>query len=311
MENVLNVTLPFFAIVACGYLGARLKLFSTDAIGGLNALVWYFALPCLIFRAIALRPVAEILDIPFVAGWAMGAWAVYLVTGLLGRALFRVPLGAALLQGQAAALSNIGFMGIPLLIALIGEKAAVPAVLAMLTNQILLQTPTIALLEYARNRQGHPLITAGKVLKGFILNPLVLSAALAAAVAWSGVTVPSAVDSFTGFLGRAAGPCALFSIGAKLAGRPVTDGFAEASFIAFCKLFLHPLAVWVVMFHVLPIDPERATIAVLSAALPIGGNVFVLAQKFDMHAARISSAILVSTAGAALTFAFLAAHLVP
>ena len=112
-------------------------------------------------------------------------------------------------------------MGLPLLIALVGEKAAVPAILAMLTDMVLIQTPTMALLEVARNRDGHPLATAGKVLKGFAANPLVLAVAVAAAVAATEIPVPVTVDAFTRILGQAAGPCALFAIGAKLAGQPV------------------------------------------------------------------------------------------
>ena len=56
-------------------------------------------------------------------------------------------------------------------------------------------------------------------------------------------------------------------------------------------------------------DAERATIAVLLAALPIGGNLFVVAQNFGIYAARSSTAILVSTALAVVTFSALAAYL--
>ena len=219
MENILNITLPFFALIGCGFAAAKFRLFPTDAIGGLNAFVWYFALPSLVFRGIALRPVAEILDLPYVAGWAVAAWSVYILIGFLGRLLFSAPLGVSLLQGHAASLSNIGYMGLPLLIALVGEKATVPAILAMLTDMVLMQTPTMALLEVARNREGHPLATAGKVLRGFATNPLVLAVAVSVAVAATEIPVPAAVDAFTRILGQAAGPCALFAIGAKLAGR--------------------------------------------------------------------------------------------
>ena len=147
MGTIFNVTLPFFALIACGYVAVKLKVFPESGIAGLNAFVWYFALPCLIFRALALRPLAEMLDAPYIAAWALGGWAVYALVGLLGRILFRVPLGVSLLQGQAAELSNIGYMGLPLTIALFGDVATIPAVLAMLTDMVLVQTPTMALLE--------------------------------------------------------------------------------------------------------------------------------------------------------------------
>jgi hypothetical protein len=311
LDTIFNVTLPFFALIGCGYAAARLRIFPQEGIAGLNAFVWYFALPSLIFRSLALRPLAEIVDIPYVAAWAIGGWAVYIVTGTLGRLLFRVPLGVALLQGQGAELSNIGYMGLPLLIALFGEQATVPAVLAMLTDMVLVQTPTMALLEVARNRHGHPAATAWKVIKGFATNPLVLAVAAGGLVAALKVALPVPVNSFTEILGRSAGPCALFAIGAKLAGQPVADGLAEVALIAAGKLFLHPLAIWATMSVAFGGDSRRTTIAVLAAALPIGGNLFVVAQSFGIYAARSSTAILVSTAAAVVTFSLLAGWMAP
>ena len=204
--------------------------FPTNAIGGLNAFVLYFALPSLVFRGIALRPVAEILDLPYVAAWAdcrLGR----IRSDRLSRQgpVFKSPFGVCLLQGQGAELSNIGYMGLPLMIALVGEKAAVPAILAMLTDMVLVQTPTMALLEIARNRHGHPLATAGKVLRGFASNPLVLALAVAATVAGLAGSGPGTGRCLHRILGQAAGPCALFAIGAKLAGQPVADRFSEVA----------------------------------------------------------------------------------
>lgn len=311
MGTIFNVTLPFFALIGCGYLAARLRIFPEAGISGLNAFVWYFALPSLIFRALALRPLAEILDIPYVAAWAIGGWAVFVAVALLGRALFKVSAGVALLQGQGAELSNIGYMGLPLLIALFGDVATVPAVLAMLTDMVLVQTPTMAMLEVARNRGGNPAAVAGKVLKGFLTNPLVLAVAAGGAVAAFQLSLPVPVASFTEILGRAAGPCALFAIGAKLAGQPVADGFAEVGMITAGKLLLHPLAVGLTMSLAFGFSDPRTRIAVLLAALPIGGNLFVVAQSFGIYAERASTAILVSTGLAVVTFSLLAGLLVP
>ena len=75
------------------------------------------------------------------------------------------------------------------------------------------------------------------------------------------------------------------------------------------KLILHPLAVWVSMAFLFGMDAERVTLAVLLAALPMGGNPFVVAQNFGIYAARSSTAILVSTALAVASFSALAAYL--
>ena len=50
MQAILAVTVPFFALVLCGYLAARRRVLPESAIPGLNAFVLYFALPCMLFR---------------------------------------------------------------------------------------------------------------------------------------------------------------------------------------------------------------------------------------------------------------------
>lgn len=309
MGAVLNVILPFFAVIGCGYLAARRRLLPEGAIAGLNAYVWYFALPCMAFRALAMRPLAESFDGGFVLGWLAGGWAVYLVTAGLGRLLFKAPMGVALLQGQGAQLANTGYMGMPLMLALYGEGAAALAVLAMLIDLVLVQVPTMALLEVSKARGGAPLAAAAKVLKGFTRIPVVLAVAAGAVVAGLGLPVPDALAFFTELLGRTAGPVALFAIGASLAGRRVTDGLGEIGLISLGKLVLHPLFVAAGMSVTLGMDNPRAMIAVLLAALPVGGNLYVVAQNYGIYAGRISSTILISTAVGVASFSALAVAL--
>ena len=174
---------------------------------------------------------------------------------------------------------------------------------------VLVQVPTMALLEVSKARGGAPLAAAAKVLKGFVRIPVVLAVAVGAAVAGLGLPVPDALAFFTELLGRTAGPVALFAIGASLAGRRVTDGLGEIGLISFGKLVLHPLFVAAGMSVALGMDNRRAVIAVLLAALPVGGNLYVVAQSYGLYAERISSTILISTAIGVASFSVLAVAL--
>jgi len=68
--------------------------------------------------------------------------------------------------------------------------------------------------------------------------------------------------------------------------------------------------VWGSMTLVFQVDWSWTRVAVLAAALPIAGNVFVVARNFDVYAAQASTAILVSTLAAVLTFSVLAVSIV-
>ena len=119
MLSVLLITFPFFALVLCGYLAARRGVLPQPAIPGLNAFVLYFALPCMLYRFGASTPIAQLLD-PAVAG-------VYLLCALVmvGAAVAltrstRIGWNDAAFGALVAAFPNTGFMGVPLLVALLG-----------------------------------------------------------------------------------------------------------------------------------------------------------------------------------------------
>lgn len=72
MREILAILVPFFAIVAIGYAAGRFRLVWQSGLNGLNAYLWYFALPVMLFRGVASRDFAELADprLAFVHGIA-------------------------------------------------------------------------------------------------------------------------------------------------------------------------------------------------------------------------------------------------
>src|ERR1700709_2625863 len=132
MEAILVVTLPFFALVLCGYLAARQRLLPEAAIPGLNAYVLYFALPCMLFRFGSSMPFAKLIDPALIGIYAVCAVAIVLSTVALTLKRRGSPHGVDLRNAAfgafVAAFPNSGFMGVPLLAALFGPAAAGPVI---------------------------------------------------------------------------------------------------------------------------------------------------------------------------------------
>jgi malonate transporter len=141
---ILLITFPFFALVLCGYVAARRGMLPLEAIPGLNAFVLYFALPCMLYRFGASTPVAQLLDIAAVAVYlpvrADHGGCHRAVQPERARALERCAFGALV-----AAFPNTGFMGVPLLVALLGAAAAGPAILTILLDLVITTSLCIAL----------------------------------------------------------------------------------------------------------------------------------------------------------------------
>lgn len=295
---ILGTTLPFFAVIGCGAAAVWRGLMDERAARGVHVFVFYFALPCLIFRAFATRDLAEIQRFDFLIAYGLPSLAVYGAAFLVGLLLFRLRLGEAALHGQAAAVSNAGFLGIPLIAGVMGPEAALPVVIAVFWDLVVTITISILLLEIgeARRQGGGRSIarTTLGALIGTARNPFILS--IAAGVLWSatGWTLPGPADLLTRLLADAAGPAALFALGASLHGRPISKGLAEVGSMSLFKLAIHPVAV-AIGFRLMDIDPFWAVAGILTAALPIAANVFIVGGRYGQYVARGSTAILVST----------------
>jgi malonate transporter len=293
LQTILNTALPFFALIFCGYGAGRFRLLSEASIAGVNAFVFYFALPTFLFNLVAASQLKNILNGSFVAAYLSAGFSVFVVAALLGRLLFKVQPGEAALQGSAAVLGNTGYMGLPLVAAVFGEEAAIPLVLGLTLEVTLIIPFTVALVEATKGSGGWARVPSS-VTGALARNPLIVAIFAGALISAIGLGLPTPVENFTDLLGGTAGPCALFALGATLAGRSLSTGLGEVSYMTSFKLFVHPSAMWLTT-QLFDVAPLWAAVAVLGAALPVAANVFILARQYDTYVDRISSAILLST----------------
>ncbi|NDB44148.1 MAG: AEC family transporter, partial [Betaproteobacteria bacterium] len=144
MLDVLRVTFPFFALVFCGYVAARKQMLPFEAIPGLNGFVLFFALPCMLFRFGASTPIAQLLN--------AGAFFMYLFCALIMVAFVlavtmnrRIGWNDGAFGALVGAFPNTGFMGVPLLVALLGSAAAGPAIVTIVIDMVITTSLCVAL----------------------------------------------------------------------------------------------------------------------------------------------------------------------
>jgi len=296
LHSILNTALPFFALIFCGYGAGRLKLLDETAAAGVNTFVFYFALPAFLLSLMSSSPIGEVVNGSFIGAYVTASLAVFTLAALVGRWLFEIGRAEAAVQGLAAVLANTGYMGIPLISAVFGREAAVPIVVGLTLDGVLMIPLGIVIIESSKGRAEGLSYTVLTTLSALARNPLILSIFAGLALSTSGLTPPEPVTNFLDLLGGTAGPCALFALGATLAGRQVAGGAAEVSYMTFMKLVVHPAVLFFTTTLLFGVDPFWATAALLGAALPIAANVFIVARQYDVYVVRTSSAILVSTA---------------
>lgn len=298
MTEIFLRTLPFFAIIGLGYASGRARVFPPEATAYLTKFVFFFALSAMLFRFSATLPMSEVFNGRLISGYLWGTAVVYgIATAVAFRRNLDVPTAAV--EAQCAVISNSGFLGLPMFALLFGPEAVGPVMLCLAVDLIVFSSLIVILINGARDGRL-ALSTLRTVALGLAKNPMILS--ISAGLAWSAlaIPVPDVLDTFLVILGGAATPGALFAIGASLASKSA-ERIEIAGWLSFAKLVLHPAFVALGVLVLFPIDGFSAAVVISAAALPVAGNIFMLAQHYGVAAQRVSTAILFSTAASIVT----------
>lgn len=301
METVFNVCVPVFAIVLAGYVCGRLGLFGELAAEALNGFVYWLAFPALIFLSLSQVPVDRVLDWPLHAAYAGGVFGTFALAVCVGALAFGHRPAALVIQGLAAAFANTAYMGVPLLTSAFGGDGALPALLFTVFNASILLGIGVLLIELDIRSEAPLMAAIGGAAKAVALNPLVLAGVTGLAVAAWEIPLPGVVLGIADSLGASAAPAALVAMGVFLVGKKPSVDLSEVSWLVFLKMLIHPaLAFWLAA-SVMAMDEQRMAATTISAALPAGTLVFVLAVRYRLLADQVSAVILISTLLSALT----------
>ena len=311
MIAILNSVVPLFAVIFLGFFAGRAGFLGEAGIRGLGAFVFNFAIPPHVFRLMAETELDQITEWGFLGGYFLAQALVFASGAMIGRLVFGMGVAEMTIQAFGSAFSNGVMLALPLLLWLYGDAGGVPALLIITLDVIVFSSVTV-LLELGRRGGGRAgWRVVAQAARAVLVNPIIMATVLGILYSLSGLALPAVLEQTLSFIGGAAAPSALFALGASLSLRRITGSFGAAGAMVACKLFLHPLLAWIVFTYVLELDPSWRNAGVIFAACPVGLNVYVFAQHYDVAIETASSAILISTALAMVTITALLILLPP
>ncbi len=301
MISIFLQTAPFFLIVAIGYFSGKYKFLGKRGTDAITKFVFYFALSAMLFRFSSQLEISEIFDLKFVGCYVVATSILYLAV-LVVSYFLGTKFETAVFDAQIATVGNTGFLGIPLLATLVGSQSVGYVMMILATDFAIFGTLIVVLIMVSRN-QSWGIRLLRPIAKGLFQNPMIVSFSLGIFWGYSDYQTPKFFSEFLVILGQAATPGALFAIGASLSFRKIDDP-KSAFWLSFLKLVAHPFLVGIMALYLFYIEPYAAAVMVITAALPVAGNTFMLAQHYKIDPERISAAILLSTLLSALTVTY-------
>lgn len=300
MQALLDVILPVFLVIGFGYLAVWRGYFSESGVDALMKFTQNFAIPCLLFDAIASLDLAATFNAPLMFSYYVGASASF-AAGLIGaRVLFGRAWPDSVAIGFCCLFANSVLLGLP-----ITERAYGPEALTANYAIVAVHAPFaygvgMTVMEIVRARGESPRKMAGKVLGAMFRNALVIGIGLGFLVNLTGIPIAGVVQSALDLLIRAALPAALFGLGGVLVRYRLEGDFRVIAMICMLSLIVHPALVWGLGKAVgLPTEAFRS--AVLTAAMAPGVNTYIFASMYGVAMRVAASAVLIATAASIVT----------
>lgn len=302
-QSLIDVILPVFLVIGAGYLATLRGVLSEDHIEGVMKFAQGFAIPCLLFKAMAELDLSASFDPRLLASFYTGAGSCFLL-GLLGaRYLFKREWEDCVAIAFCCLFSNSVLLGLP-----ITERAFGPENLTGNYAIIAFHSPFcyglgITAMEIVRNRHGNWMQTVPAVLSAMFRNVLILGIALGFLVNVSNLHIPSAVNEALSLLIRAALPAALFALGGVLVKYRPEGDMRTILFVCMTSLMIHPTIVWL-MGSALALPQDLFRSGVLNAAMATGFNGYIFANMYGRAKRVAASSVLIATAASILTVWF-------
>lgn len=301
MAELLGIVLPVFLVIGFGYVAVWRGLFSDAAVEGLMRFTQNFAIPCLLFGAIATLDLGQDFDWGLLVSFYSGSLVCFF-TGLFGaRAFFGRPWPDSVAIGFAALFGNTVLLSLPIMERAYGPDSLGPSFTIVALHAAFCYLLGITAMEIVRADSASPLRLVRTVGSAMFRNALMIGVGLGFAVNLTGLPVPGVIAEAVGLMTRAALPAALFGLGGVLYRyRPEGDAKVIA-FICVLALLVHPAIAWTMAAGVMDLGTEQLRAAVVTAAMAPGVNAYVFANMYGAARRVAASAVLVGTALTVLT----------
>lgn len=306
-DPVLFALLPVMLLIAIGFIAGRAGWIRAEATKDLSNLVFMVLTPALLFRTMSTVHIEDLNFKPvalyFVAA-AMLFFALFFCLGASRRAA---------VLGLGAIFSNTLVIGTPLIGLAYGEAGLITLFTLISVHALVLLTLATVVLEVAVAREeagagtGRPMIrTIVTAMRNGIVHPVPLPIIVGLLFAQTGLVIPAVVDKPLQLLGSAFGPLALVLVGVTITHGRVGAQLKAALGLSLLKNLVFP-AVMAAVGWASGMGGLSLSVMIVAASLPIGANVFMFSQKYEVAQDLITASLAVSTVLGVLTISLVMA----
>lgn len=274
--------ITMFLYIMVGWWLYRIGKISSKGSGELASLLIWIVIPAVVMKSFCLEPTAERI------------YELKVSTLAAVLALFVSIMGSRLLFQDrpmdhfAAAFSNAGFIGVPLVQTTLGP------------DHVFYIVSFIAVLNILQWTYGVSVITEKKmdITTNAFFNPLVVSTLIGVILFFTGLgsRMPDILMGALSGLSAVNGPLAMLVLGVYIAQSDIKTLWRDMALyqVSGVRLFLIPL-ITMIVFRGISLELPIATALIIAASAPVGANIAVYAQLHGKDYVYASKTVVIST----------------
>jgi malonate transporter and related proteins len=292
--RIADLILPVFAVILTGWVVGYAGYLSRRLSDALIHFAYNIAMPALLIVTIAQESGHSLINWRFLVAFGGGSLLCFiLVFGIMSIYASRT-LASRTMHGMAASMTNTGFVALPILQAIYGQRAVLPAAIATVFVAVVMFPAAVILLEFGQRDTRGSRAALMVTVRHVVLNPLVISTLIGMLWALFGLRMPRPVAAYLGIFADALTPCALFAIGLGLSIDGLRANIGPALLLSAAKLVIMPLMVYGLSVF-LGLEPLYTIAAVICAAVPTAKTVYILAREYHCEEMLVASTVSVTT----------------
>ncbi len=290
--NILLIVLPVFLVVGLGCCLKWTGLVDSGFVFGLNRLVYYIALPALLFYKIALADFSASFNGRLLVGMLATVFLAFLLS--YGFAVLRsYPPEVRGSFCQGAFRGNLAYIGLAIVLNAYGEEGlAVAGILLGFMVPFFNFLAIIALL--LPHRHNEQRMGALFWLRQLCYNPLIIASFVGIFWSFLQLPMPQVLDRSLDIITGMALPLALLAIGASFSLERLRGDLVKAMLATSIKIVWLPLMTAIILFF-LGISGRDLAIGVIFAGTPTATAAYIMAQQMKGDAELSGSIIMLST----------------
>lgn len=287
--DIILKLLELFILMFLGYFLIAGKIVKKEALKHFSNFIFYVTMPAMIVSSMANNVNIDSSDILTVVVMSFALYGFLIGMGFLLPNILNVDPKYIGLYRFMAIFGNVGFVGYPVIIAVLGADALFYAAIMNIPYNLFAFTLGVYFITMDTDKKG------SMNFRKF-LNPGIVATLIGLFLFFTGIKLPGFVSNITSSLGAITTPLSLIVVGGSLYGVKLGAVLKKRIIFvySFIKLFLLP-TLFAFVISAFGINSDIASVAVIIVAMPIAANTVILSQEYDGHVLEASETVFIST----------------